>query len=144
MRIRLTASLALVFLFLTSQVSLADDYKELTGTWNITAAEFDGTEIPVDSFPYDAIVIKRGQLIFMSKGNEATKSKLKLNTSVSPKQMTWTLDGQDPMDVIYEVKESKLRICSQSVKDPAKKKITAPASFETKGQKSLLLVAEKE
>lgn len=125
-----------------------EDFKRLTGAWQIVAITVDGRHVP-DAKGY-TIEFKDGKLTMMD-GDVRREFLCKLDPAKSPKRMDLTPSGDafksddrfkdkgEPLLAVYELKGDQLRICQ-----PVEKTTHRPSEFRSaKGSKLALMVLER-
>jgi uncharacterized protein (TIGR03067 family) len=119
-----------------------DEVKKLEGTWEVTALEGGGKELPKGKM--DKLTIKDGKMTGF--GPEIT---LSTDATKKPKwlNMTFTRDGKDlTVNAIYELNGEELKICIPLA--PAKGSGMVfdnkrPEGFDTKDKAEMLIKTRK-
>ena len=134
MRPRFTFLLAGTLLSLVlaaAQAVLADDAKDLQGTWQVVSLEANGENKPADEIQGWKFVFEGDQAWLIKPEETGPKFKFSLDAAKAPKSIDLTLqEGDDKGKTvlgIYGLNDGQLRLCINVFGDPSYR----PAEFKT-------------
>ena len=114
-----------------AQAALADDAKNLIGTWNIISLEANGESKPAEEFKGWKFVFEGDQGWIVKPEETSPKFKFKLDAAKDPKTIDLIVqEGDDKGKVvpgIYALEEGRLRLCINIFGDPSYR----PMEFKT-------------
>jgi uncharacterized protein (TIGR03067 family) len=122
-----------VFLLVGTLITpvLADDSKDLQGTWRVISLEANGENKPAEEFKGWKFVFEDDQGWLVKPEETSPKFKFKLDVARSPKTIDLTVQsGSDKGKVamgIYGLKDGQLRLCINIFGDPSYR----PMDFKT-------------
>jgi uncharacterized protein (TIGR03067 family) len=115
-----------------AQGALADDAKDLQGTWQVVSLEANGENKPADEFTGWKFVFEGDQGWLIKPDETSPKFKFKLDAAKAPKTIDLIVqEGNDKGKVapgIYGLNEGQLRLCINIFGDPSYR----PMEFKTK------------
>ncbi len=117
------------------------DFQSMEGTWNITAWEVSGEEVPAQKRP-ELFVI--AGLRIEGLGNSALF--IQIDPSKTPRWFDLVpnrLDEKRAIKGIYELKGDSLKICIPDTRGGKKTHDQRPDSFETKNKDRLLMTLKR-
>lgn len=134
MRHRFTFLLAgslFTMMFVATQTAMADDAKDLQGTWRVVSLEANGESKPPEEFEGWKFVFEGDQAWLIKPEETGPKLKFKLDADKNPKTIDLIVqEGDDRGKVapgIYGLKDGKLRLCINIFGDPSYR----PSEFKT-------------
>jgi uncharacterized protein (TIGR03067 family) len=114
-----------------AQAALADDAKDLQGTWQVVSLEANGANKPAEEFKGWKFVFEGDQAWLVKPEETSQKFTFKLNAAKAPKTIDLIVqDGDDKGKValgIYGLNNSQLRLCINIFGDPSYR----PMEFKT-------------
>jgi len=121
----------------------ADDLKQLQGTWVVVAAERGGKKAEGPDYEKFAagfrLVIEGDMFRAVGPGSDDSAGTVRVDTSGTPKEITFTRKDGKQTRGVYELRDGTLRLCSGSAGDPRPKEFkTAP------GDTAILLTLKKQ
>jgi uncharacterized protein (TIGR03067 family) len=132
--------LALLALFFTHTMTLADDLKAMEGTWKVESAEAGGKQIESADLKEIIVTIKGDNYEVLTKG-ERDAGTMKLDETQKPRTMDATdTEGKDVgkvLKAIYEISGDTLRVCYATEGDER------PTELASREGKSWLLLTYK-
>ena len=114
-----------------AQAALADDAKDLQGSWKVVSLEANGENKPVEEFKGWKFVFEGEEGWLVKPEETSQKFKFKLDAARDPKTIDLIVqEGEDKGKVapgIYKLKKDKLRLCINIFGDPSYR----PTEFKT-------------